>query len=173
MRRASRRWSKRACVRRAARSLFLRVRSRRKRARMSTIEVVSLSGGSAKLGIYTREHCPPHATCREIAGQWVVRIWFSFSNAAAIGLLSVIPSKNHPGQNVINELAAAVRRNLPECRRLWWTHQQNNPLIQARGACCLNNSLYRSWTVRDSTYDPGTRLTTLRFTNGQTLPVQM
>lgn len=156
-----------------SRSLFLRVLSRQKPARMSTIEVVPLSSGSAKLGVYTREHCPPHATCREIAGQWVVRIWFSFSYATAIGVHSVIASKNHPGNRAINELVAAVRRNLPECRRLWWTYQQNNPLIQAQGACCLNNSLYRSWTVRDATYDPGTRQTTLRFTNGQTLPVPM
>jgi hypothetical protein len=155
------------------RSLFLRERSRRKRARMSTIEVVSFSGGSAKLGVYTREHCPPHATCRETAGQWVVRIWFSFSYATAIGLLSVIPSKSSPRPDIINQLVAAVQRHLPECRRLWWDYQQHNPLIQAQGACCLHNSLYRSWTVKDATYDPGTRQTTLRFTNGQTLPVPM
>lgn len=140
---------------------------------MSTIEVVQLSGASAKLGVYTRDHCPPHATCREIAGQWVVRISFSFTKATAVGLLSVIPSKNHPGNHVMNQLAAAVQRNLPECRYRWWTYQQHNPLIQAGGACCLNNSLYRSWTVKEATYDPGTRKTTLRFTNGQTLPLQM
>jgi hypothetical protein len=161
------------CINRVQRPLFLRVLSRQKPARMSTIEVVQLSGASAKLGVQTREHCPPHATCREIAGQWVVRIWFSFTNAAAIGLLSVIPSKNHPGNHVVNELAAAVQRNLPECRRRWWMYQRNNPLIQAEGACCLNNSLYRSWTVRDAIYDPGTRQTTLRFTTGQTLLLPM
>jgi hypothetical protein len=144
-----------------------------KSARMSTIAVVPLSGVSAKLVVHTREHCPPHATCREIAGHWVVRIWFSFSRPTAIGLYSIIPSKNHPGSRVVNELVAAVRQHLPECRRLWWTYQQNNPRTQVQGACCLNNSLYQSWTVRDATYDPGTCQTTLRFTNGQTLDVQM
>jgi hypothetical protein len=34
---------------------------------MSTFATVSLSGGAARLGIYTRDHCPPHATCRDLA----------------------------------------------------------------------------------------------------------
>src|SRR5580700_7770348 len=108
---------------------------------------------------------PP--SCDMPRSSWTV------AHATAIGLLSVIPSKNRPRSQLINELAAAVLRNLPECRRLWWIYQQNNPLVQTRGACCLNNSLYRSWIVKDAAYDPGTHQTTLRFTNGQTLPLQM
>jgi hypothetical protein len=163
----------RACIDHTARSLFFRVRSIRKPVRMSTIEVVPFSRGSAKLGVYTREHCPPHATCRDVAGQWVVRIPFSFTDPTALGLLSVIPSKSRPGQRVISELESAVRRNLHECRRLWWTYQKGNPLIQTQGACCLNNSAYGSRTVRDATYYPGTDETLLRFTGGQTLRLRM
>jgi hypothetical protein len=120
---------------------------------MSTIEVVPLPGGSAKLGIYTREHCPPHATCRDTAGQWVVRISFSFTDQTAVGLLSVIPTKRNPG--------------------VWWTYRQNNPLTQAEGACCLNNTAYGKWTVRGATYDPGAYQTRLQFTDGQTLLLPM
>jgi hypothetical protein len=162
-----------ACFRTAARPLFLRVRGRQKRSRMSTIEVVPLPGGSAKLGVYTREHCPPHATCRDTAGQWVVRISFSFTDQTAVGLLSVIPTKSSPGARVVNNLVSAVQRNLRECRRLWWTYRQNNPLTQAEGACCLNNTAYGKWTVRSATYDPGACQTRLQFTDGQTLLLPM
>ena len=161
------------CTWTTARSLSFQVRNRRKRSRMSTVEVVALSGGSAKLGVYTRDHCPPHATCRETTGEWVVRIWFSFTDSTAVGLLSVIPSKSSPGHRVINELALAVRRNLQECRRLWWTYRHNNPSAHAEGACCLNNTGYGRRTVRDATYDPRTCRTRLRFTDGQTLLLPM
>src|ERR1051325_2846031 len=105
---------------------------------MSTIEVVAFAGGAAKMGIYTREHCPPHATFREQGGQWLVRIAFSFRDDR-VALMSIVPPRNSPTMGVINDLADAVRRNLSECRRLWWTYQQNNPLSQTEGPCCLNN----------------------------------
>src|ERR1700730_10049343 len=104
--------------------------------RMSTIEVVTLPGGSAKISIQTREHCPPHATCRDTAGQWVVRISFSFTDQTAVGPLSVIPTKRNPGARVVNILMSAAQRNLRACGRLWGAHLQNNPLAQAEGACC-------------------------------------
>jgi hypothetical protein len=138
---------------------------------MSTIELVAMSGGSAKLGVYTRDHCPPHATCRETTGEWVVRISFSFADPTAVGLLSVIPSKSSPGSRVINELASAVRRNLQECRRLWWTYRQNNPSARAEGACCLNNTAYGRRTIAKATYDPRTNQTRLLFTDGVVLLV--
>jgi hypothetical protein len=162
-----------ACTWATAHSLSFWVRNRRKRSRMSTIEEVALSGGSAKLGVYTRDHCPPHATCRETTGQWVVRISFSFADPTAVGLLSAIPSKSIPGHRVINELINAVQRNLQECRRLWWTYRQNNPSAHTEGACCLNNTGYGSRIVRDATYDSRTCRTRLRFTDGQTLLLPM
>jgi hypothetical protein len=161
------------CNRPSPRSLFFEVRDRQKRRRMSTITVVPLRGGSAKVAIQTREHCPPHATCRDTGGQWVVRISFSFADATGVGLLDVMPPNNSPGPAAINALASAVQQNLHECRRLWWTYQQNNPLIKTEGACCLNNSRYGRWTVRNATYDPRTRETLLTFTTGQTLILPM
>jgi hypothetical protein len=140
---------------------------------MSTIEEVPLPGGAAKLSIQTREHCPPHATCRDIGKQWVVRISFSFADPTWVGILDVLPPKNSPGSAAINVLAAAVQKNLPECRRLWWTYQHNNPLIQAEGACCLNNKPYGSRTVRSASYDPRTRQTRLVFTTGQSMILSM
>jgi hypothetical protein len=132
---------------------------------MATIEVVPFSGGSAKLGVYTLEHCPPHATCRDVARQWVVRLTFTFVDRT-IGLLSIHPPQNSPGLRVINELASAVLQNLPECRRLWWTYQQNNPLIQAQGALCLNNTTFQGGTIVEASYDPGSCQTRMRFRDG-------
>ena len=139
--------------------------NKQKRSKMSTIEVVTLARGSAKLGVYSREHCPPHATCRELAGQWIVRISFTFVDGS-VGLLSTHARQQMPSIRAINELAAAVQRNLPECRRLWWLYQQNNPLIQAEGPCCLNNTMVAGEMVVAATYDPGTSRTTMRFSNG-------
>src|SRR5579884_4347566 len=74
---------------------------------MSTIEVVQLpGGGAARLGIFTRDHCPPHATCRETTGAWVARFSFSYVSAGYIGLMSVIPQKNSPGSRTIHALEA-------------------------------------------------------------------
>jgi hypothetical protein len=102
-----------------------------------------------------------------------VRISFSFTDQAAVGLFSVIRTKSSPGARVVNILVSAVQRNLRECRRLWWTYRQNNPLTQAEGACCLNNTAYGKWTVRGATYDPGAYQTRLQFTDGQTLLLPM
>jgi hypothetical protein len=135
--------------------------------------VVALSGGSARVGVFSRDHCPPHATCRDTAGQWVVRISFSFVNPTAVALLSVIPRRNSPGFRTINELAEAVRRNLRECRSLWWTYQQNNPLLRAEGACCLNNTRYAGKIVADALYDPGTMSTQLTFSDGTIITLPM
>ena len=120
---------------------------------MSTIEIVAFAGGSAKMGIYTREHCPPHATFREQTGSWVVRIAFSFRDSS-IALMSIIPPKTRPSLAIINELGDAVRRNLSDCRRLWWTYQQNNPLTQTEGPCCLNNQQHAGATIVRASYDP-------------------
>jgi hypothetical protein len=129
---------------------------------MSTIEVVSFSGGTAKMGIYTRDHCPPHVTFREQTGQWVVRIAFSFRDRS-VDLMSIIPPRNRPSSAAINELAQAVLRNelaqavlrnLSECRRLWWMYQQGNPLAQAEGPCCLNNQQHAGATIVKASYDP-------------------
>jgi hypothetical protein len=132
---------------------------------MSTIEVVGLPRGSAKLGVYAREHCPPHVTCRELTGDWTVRITFSFADAST-SLLSIHSRRQAPTARAVYELEAAVVRNLPECRELWWTYQQKNPIIQAQGPCCLNNTVVAGETVVDATYDPGTRRTTMRFSDG-------
>jgi hypothetical protein len=134
---------------------------------------VPLPGGAAKLCIQTREHCPPHATCRDTGGRWVVRISFSFAYSTLVGLIDVMPPQNNPGPAAINALVAAVEQNLHECRRLWWTYQRNNPLIRTEGACCLNNSTYGSWTVRSASYDPVTCETRLVSTTGQVLILPM
>jgi hypothetical protein len=60
---------------------------------MGKIMVVPLPGGAAKVSIQTREHCPPHATCRDLGGRWVVRISFSFAYPTLVGLLDVRPRK--------------------------------------------------------------------------------
>lgn len=120
---------------------------------MSTIEVVTCAGGTAKMGIYTRDHCPPHATIREQTGQWTIRIAFSFRDPN-VALMSIIPPRNRPSAAVVNELAQAVQRNLAECRRLWWNDQQNNPLTNAEGPCCLNNQQHAGATITKASYDP-------------------
>lgn len=132
---------------------------------MSTIEVVAFSGGSAKMGIYTRDHCPPHATFRDQTGRWIIRITFSFLDSSVL-LMSIIPPQNSPGAGVINELAQAVQRNLSECRRYWWTYQQNNPLTQTAGACCLNNQQRSGGVIADAAYDPATCQTRITFADG-------
>ena len=129
---------------------------------MSTIEVVAFSGGTAKMGIFTRDHCPPHVTLREQTGQWVVRIAFSFRNDN-VALLSIIPPKNRPTAAIINELAQAVQRNLPECRRLWWSYQRGNPLSRAEGPCCLNNQQHAGATIVTASYDPAKRETRIEL----------
>ena len=136
-----------------------------KRYIMSTIEVVTLPRGSARLGVYSKEHCPPHATCRELAGQWIVRIFFSFADAS-VGLLSIHPRHQIPTARAVNDLAMAVQRNLSECRRLWWLYQQNNPALQSEGPCCLNNTIVAGETVIAASYDPGTSRTIMRFLDG-------
>jgi hypothetical protein len=140
---------------------------------MGKITVVTLPSGAAEVSIQTREHCPPHATCRDLGGQWVVRIFFSYADPALVGLLDVRPRKNNPGPAVIRVLASSVRQNLHECRDRWWTYQRNNPLIQAQGPCCLNNTPYGSWIVRSASYNAVTRETRLVFTTGQPMILPM
>jgi hypothetical protein len=132
---------------------------------MNTVEVVTLPRGSAKLGVYSKDHCPPHATCRELAGDWIVRIMFSFADAS-VGVLSIHPRRQKPTAAAVNQLIMAVQRNLPRCRELWWTYQQNNPLIQTEGACCLNHKTVDGARVLTASYDPGTKCTTIRFYDG-------
>jgi hypothetical protein len=134
---------------------------------MNTVVVVALPRGSAKLSVYSKEHCPPHATCRELAGDWIVRITFSFADAS-VDLLSVHPRRQRPTAAAVNQLILAVEQNLPRCRELWWTYQQNNPLIQAEGACCLNHKTVDGARAITASYDPGTRCTTIRFYDGTT-----
>src|SRR5690242_7073249 len=104
---------------------------------------------------------------------WVVRISFSFADPTAVGLLSVIPQQSSPGLRNVNNLVDAVRRNLSECRRLWWLYQQNNPQLRTEGARCLNNMRYGGKTVVDATYDPGIRTTRLQFAGGTTMILPM
>jgi hypothetical protein len=137
---------------------------------MSTIEVVAFSGGSAKMGIYTREHCPPHATFRDQTGRWVVRISFSFLDPG-VALMSIIPPQNSPGAGIVNELAQALLRNLSECRRLWWIYQQNNPLTQTEGPCCLNNQQRSGGVIVGAIYDPGACQTRIIFADGGVITV--
>ena len=94
-----------------------------------------------------------------------MRLSFSFIEAT-VGVLSIIPPQKKPGLRVINELADAVQINLPECRRLWWTYQHNNPQIQAQGPCCLNNTYFHGGMVVEASYDPGARQTRMRFSDG-------
>jgi hypothetical protein len=91
----------------------------------------------------------------------------------AVALLSIIPKRSGPAYRTINELLDAVRRNLDECRRLWWSYQQNNPLLRAEGACCLNNTRYAGKLVTDAAYDPGTGSTRLSFADATTMILAM
>jgi hypothetical protein len=135
---------------------------------MSTIEVVPVTGGSARLGVFSRDHCPPHATCRDIAGRWTVRLTFSFADDR-VGVKDVLPPQNSPGASVINDLAYAVQQRLPECRRLWWAYRQANPAAMADGACCLNNQLRAGGTISHANYDPATCTVYLRFAEGNSM----
>jgi hypothetical protein len=139
---------------------------------MSMIEVVAFAGGSAKMGIYSRDHCPPHATLRDQAGRWTIRITFSFLDPN-VGLMSIIPPQNSPGLAVINELAQAVQQRLPDCRRLWWTYQQHNPLTQTEGACCLNNQPRSGSVIVGATYDPAVPETRITFVDGGVITVSL
>jgi hypothetical protein len=94
-----------------------------------------------------------------------VRITFSFVDGD-VGLLGIIPPQNSPGARVINDLADTVRRNLPTCRPLWWTYQQNNLAIRAEGACCLNNKIFQGRVVVAAAYDPATSSTRMHFSDG-------
>jgi hypothetical protein len=132
---------------------------------MSTIETVGVTGGSARLAIFSRDHCPPHVTCIDKGQRWTVRITFSFLDGD-VEILSIHPSQNSPGAAVINELAYAVQRNLPECRRLWWTYQRQNPANQAKGPCCLLNQIRAGSVIVDAAYDPATCTTSIRFADG-------
>jgi hypothetical protein len=127
--------------------------------------VVAVPGGSAFLGIYTRDHCPPHATCRDVSHQWTIRITFTFLDSR-IGLLSVYPAQNHPGATVIRELERAVHRNLSQCRNLWWTYQQNTR--EPAGPCCLKNQTVGGSIVLDAVYEPATSRLRLRSSDGFT-----
>jgi len=137
---------------------------------MSTIAVVAFAGGSARMGIYTRDHCPPHATFRDQSGRWVIRIAFSFLDAN-VGLMSIIPPQNSPGAGGINELAQALQQNLPECRRLWWMYQPNNPPSQAEGPCCLNNQQRSGGVIVRAEYDPVACRTRITFADGSVVTV--
>jgi hypothetical protein len=132
---------------------------------MSRIEVVTVPGGSVALGVYTRDHCPPHATCRDVSRQWTIRLTFSFLDAS-IGLLSVHPVQNNPGSAVIRDLERAVHRNLSECRNLWWAYQQNTR--EPAGPCCLKNQVVAGSVVLDAAYDPATNRLRLRSSDGLT-----
>lgn len=85
--------------------------------------------------------------------------------------MSIIPPQNRPGATVVNELAQAVQRYLPECRRLWWTYQQNNPLTQTEGACCLNNQQRSGSVIVDATYNPATCQTRIVLADGDVITV--
>jgi len=135
---------------------------------MSRIEVVPVTGGSADLSIYTRDHCPPHATCRDTTRQWTVRIAFSFLDRN-VQVLSILPPRNSPGHHVVNELAQAVQRNLSECRNLWWTYQQNT--LDPAGPCCLNNQVVAGGLLLEVTYDPATSSVRKRYPNGTVVEV--
>jgi hypothetical protein len=138
---------------------------------VSTVAVVSVPGGTAKLGIYSRDHCPPHATFRDQANTWVVRIAFSFLDST-ISLLSILPFNNAPSAQVINTLAQALtEENLSECRRLWWMFQRDNPSNRTAGPCCLNGQLFGSSVILNATYDPTARRTRLEFVDGSVIDV--
>jgi hypothetical protein len=85
--------------------------------------------------------------------------------------MSILPPQNSPGAAVINELAQAVQRNLQECRRLWWTYQQNNPLTQTEGACCLNNQPRAGSVIVDAAYDPTVCRTRIILAGGGVITV--
>jgi len=99
-----------------------------------------------------------------------VRITFSFLDGG-VGILSIVPPQNAPGVSVINDLAYAVQRNLPECRRLWWMYQLQNPENQAAGPCCLLNQTRAGSLIVDATYDPATCMTSIRFEDGSAMKV--
>jgi hypothetical protein len=92
-----------------------------------------------------------------------VRITFSFLDKG-VSVLSVLPPQNDPGLRVVNELAQAVQRNLPECRNRWWTYQQNTH--DPAGPCCLNNQSISGGVVLEATYNPTASQLRKRYSDG-------
>ena len=136
---------------------------------MSTIDHISFSGGSAKVGIWTRDHCPPHATVREDTREWTMKIEFSFADAY-VGLHSIRTIKSAPSADAIDTAIDTVRGNRRAYRTRWWNYQRQNPANDKQGGpCCLNNQITQRGAIATATYDPTRDERTLRFKDGTSI----
>lgn len=68
------------------------------------------------MGVYTRDHCPPHATCRDNAGNWVARTESSFLDDV-VSLMDILPIHNAPSKRATDALENLVAGRLPACRK--------------------------------------------------------
>jgi hypothetical protein len=122
--------------------------------------------GSVHVGIWAKDHCPPHATAKDPGG-WTMRIEFSFADGN-VDLLDILPTHSAPTVTVVDNVIDAVRQNLPAYRTMWWNYQQNNPVnLRQGGPCCLDNkTLPTGELVLSATYHPALDEVTLRYTDG-------
>jgi hypothetical protein len=133
---------------------------------MATIDKLWIhSVGNISIGIFTLEHCDPHATCRAKNGLWTIRIDFSFIDDD-VSLRDVIPAAAQVAAFVVGQLLEAVRKNLADYRALWWQYQKANPASQPRGACCLNNRMIQGRIVTSATFNPADSKTTVALADG-------
>jgi hypothetical protein len=133
---------------------------------MSTVDNITFGGGTAKVGIWAKEHCPPHATVRENTNEWTMKITFSFADGD-VALWKIRPTKSIPAADTINAAIDAVRNKRREYRNLWWLYQEHNLSNRRQGGpCCLNNKTVPRGEILSATYDPAKNERTFRFKDG-------
>jgi hypothetical protein len=153
----------------SAESIAVSYREQKFLCAMSTIDRITFSGGTAKVGIWAREHCPPHATVRETTDEWTMKIEFSFINEN-VDLWKIRALKSLPAADAVNAAIDAVRNKRREYRTLWWKYQEHNVANRRQGGpCCLNNKTIPRGEVASATYDPTKNERTLHFKDGTSI----
>jgi len=141
------------------------------RPSMGRVCELQVSGaGQVIIWVNSRDHCGPHAHCRDQARTWEGRIYFSFisNNVVSFDCLS----KKDPGQAVFAEILKQIPGRLSPLRREWWRCNSNGT------GCCLANTMQDDATgrprrVATALYDPATNTTELTFTNNFVRMVQL
>jgi len=135
---------------------------------MATIDTTNIAGvGTVTIGVFTLDHCPPHATCRDGNRRWTVRINFSFIHNT-VSLRDIIPPWAAPPADAVAQMENLVASNLRAYQEMWWNYQQRNPSGNTIGACCLDNQALGGGVVQSATFDPATGTTVVALSNGVT-----
>ena len=87
------------------------------------------AGTGAAVYVLANDHCPPHVHAKHRGEEWIARVGFSYLNTN-VKLLSIAPTKNIPGQRVINRLLEGTSHaQLSSCRHHWWMTLQTTCLV--------------------------------------------